>query len=281
MNGYVKLFDSIFMSTVWQEDNPTRIVWITLLGKKDRDGIVEGSIPGLAHLARVTVEEAEAAINKFLAPDPHSRTSDYEGRRIEAIDGGWRVLNHEKYRDLLSREDKLERDRVRQQRHRERTCHTESVTKCDTRDMSQMSHHPDAVAVAVADAGKNKSTPSVPGTASDFNSTEAAQYVCQELALAGTEMRWLVRDVIDGELKKSAGCTTAIAEAMVAAWRKYSTLRRGMKYTKGVKAFFGEAGFWKDEGRWMDSADGRPINAVPARSAIDRHREHLAQEVAQ
>lgn len=156
MNGYVKLFDSIFMSTVWQEDNPTRIVWITLLGKKDRDGIVEGSIPGLAHLARVSIPEAEAAINKFLAPDPHSRTSDYEGRRIEAIDGGWRVLNHEKYRDLLSREDKLQRDRVRQQRHRERTRHTESVTKRDARDMSQMSHHPDAVAEAENSTPQNE-----------------------------------------------------------------------------------------------------------------------------
>ena len=116
--------------------------------------------------------------------------------------------------------------------------------------------------------------------ASDFNSTEGAQYVCQQLELAGTEMRWLVRDVIDGELKKSAGPITAIAEAMVAAWHKYSTLRKGMKYTKGVKAFFGEAGFWKDEGRWMDG-DAKSSNAVPARSAIERHREHLAQEQAQ
>jgi hypothetical protein len=279
MNGYVKLFDSIFMSTVWQEDNPTRIVWITLLGKKDRDGIVEGSIPGLAHLARVTIPEAEAAIKKFLAPDPHSRTLDYEGRRIESIDGGWRILNHEKYRDMLSVEDRRARDRNRQQRHREgMACHAESVTECDK---SQMSHHPDAVADPNPNPPKNNSEPFVPVNQSDFNSTEAAQYVCQNLDLSGTKMRWLVRDVIDGELKKSAGSTTVIAEAMVAAWRKYSTLRNGMKYTKGVTAFFGEAGFWKDESRWLDSANGRPINAVPARRAIDRHREHMAQEQAQ
>ena len=135
MSGYTKLFDSIFMSTVWLEDNATRIVWIALLGKKDRHGIVEGSIPGLAHLARVTVDEAEAAINKFLAPDPHSRTSDHEGRRIEHVDGGWLVLNHEKYRDMLSKEDKLERDRIRQQRKRDHLkLSAKSATNVDESD---------------------------------------------------------------------------------------------------------------------------------------------------
>lgn len=138
MSGYTKLFDSIFMSTIWLEDNATRIVWIALLGKKDRHGIVEGSIPGLAHLARVTVDEAEAAINKFLAPDPHSRTSDHDGRRIERVDGGWLILNHEKYRDMLSKEDKLERDRIRQQRKRDHLkLSAKSVTNVDESDESE------------------------------------------------------------------------------------------------------------------------------------------------
>jgi hypothetical protein len=138
VSGYTKLFDSIFMSTIWLEDNATRIVWIALLGKKDRHGIVEGSIPGLAHLARVTVDEAEAAINKFLAPDPHSRTSDHDGRRIERVDGGWLVLNHEKYRDMLSKEDKLDRDRVRQQRKRDHLkLSARSVTNVDESDESE------------------------------------------------------------------------------------------------------------------------------------------------
>jgi len=45
-------------------------------------------------------------------------------------------------------------------------------------------------------------------------------------------------------------------------------------------------GSWARSGRYDDdpaewSRGQRPINAVPARSAIERHREHLAQEVAQ
>lgn len=88
MTGYSKLFASIVTSTIWREDIATKVVWITMLALKDQHGIVEGSIPGLAHMAGVTVEQAEIAVAKFLAPDPYSRSSEYEGRRIEVVDGG-------------------------------------------------------------------------------------------------------------------------------------------------------------------------------------------------
>jgi hypothetical protein len=77
-------------------------MWITMLAMADRQGRVFGSIPGLANRARVTVEEAEKAIERFKSPDKYSRTytEECEGRRIEDIDGGWRLLNHAKYRAL-------------------------------------------------------------------------------------------------------------------------------------------------------------------------------------
>lgn len=57
------------------------------------------------------------------------------------MEGGWRILNHWKYRLKMSPEDIRERNRIRQQRHRERekARHTESVTEGDNRDMSQTS----------------------------------------------------------------------------------------------------------------------------------------------
>jgi hypothetical protein len=98
MAGWAKLFSSIVTSTIWTEDNVTLRVWIALLATADAEGVVEGSVPGFANLARVSVEELEAAIEKLSSPDPHSRTPDKEGRRIEAIEGGWLVLNYGKYR---------------------------------------------------------------------------------------------------------------------------------------------------------------------------------------
>lgn len=71
-----------------------------MLTLADKRGEVSGSIGGLAHIANVTREECETALTLFLAPDPDSRTPEHEGRRIEKIDGGWLVLNAEKYRDL-------------------------------------------------------------------------------------------------------------------------------------------------------------------------------------
>ena len=118
--SYVKLFGSITESTVWCEPAGTRLVWITLMAKCDRLGRFTGSIPGLARLANVSLEEAQRAIETFLAPDPFSRTPDHEGRRIAEIDGGWRLLNHEKYRDMRDEEVRREQNREAKQRQRER-----------------------------------------------------------------------------------------------------------------------------------------------------------------
>ena len=99
MSGFTKLSASIITSSIWQEDHATRLVWITMLAMANPQGVVEASIPGLANIANVEVEECEQAIRKLLEPDVYSRTAEHEGRRIEAIEGGWRILNYEKYRN--------------------------------------------------------------------------------------------------------------------------------------------------------------------------------------
>lgn len=110
-NTFTKLFSSITESTVWCEPDRTRLVWICMLAMADAQGRVWGSIPGLANRARVPVEDARAAIACFLAPDVDSRTRDHDGRRIEEIDGGWRLLNYVKYREKRDIESTRERKR--------------------------------------------------------------------------------------------------------------------------------------------------------------------------
>lgn len=99
MAGWTKLFGSIVTSSIWCEDNATRLVWIAMLATCDAEGIVEGSAPGFANLCRVTLSEFRAALSILTNPDPDSRTSDYEGRRIEEVAGGWRILNYAAYRE--------------------------------------------------------------------------------------------------------------------------------------------------------------------------------------
>lgn len=69
-------------------------------------------------MAGVPIADAEMALRRFLSPDPYSRTPDKEGRRLEAIEGGWVLVNHAKYRAAFSREDQKAKTAERVARHR-------------------------------------------------------------------------------------------------------------------------------------------------------------------
>lgn len=120
MTGYTKLSSALVTSTVWRESSDTRVVWITLLALANAHGEVMGSVPGLAHIAGVSVDACREALDRFRAPDPDSRTQDYEGRRIWDIDGGWFIINYGKHRDLLSVEHRRTLGRDRAKRHRDK-----------------------------------------------------------------------------------------------------------------------------------------------------------------
>ena len=91
-----------------------------MLAMCDRHGRVHSSVPGLARLANVPIEDCRTAIRTFLNPDPDSRTSDKEGRRIEEIEGGWKLINHAKYRDLQDLESQRESKRQWAARQRQK-----------------------------------------------------------------------------------------------------------------------------------------------------------------
>lgn len=143
MNGFVKLFQSIVSSSVWRAPDHVRLVWITMLALKDMDGKVNAAIPGLAAMANVSIEQTENALRILMSPDPYSRTKDHEGRRLAEIDGGWYVLNHQKYKDLLNAEDRRERDRRRKadERGAPRTSADERGRARTEAEMSELSPH--------------------------------------------------------------------------------------------------------------------------------------------
>jgi hypothetical protein len=117
--GYTKLFASLIGSTLWREDNKAlKIVWITMLAMANKHGEVMTSIPGLADFAKVTLEETLEALEILGSPDQYSRTPDNEGRRIEKIEGGWRILNFLKYRDTMDEDDRKAYFREKQRTYR-------------------------------------------------------------------------------------------------------------------------------------------------------------------
>ncbi len=86
----------------------------------NRDGVAETSIPGLAVAAQVTLEQTQDAINRLSSPDPFSRTKEHEGRKLREVDGGYELINHGKYHDLMSAEDQRAKAAERQRKHRAR-----------------------------------------------------------------------------------------------------------------------------------------------------------------
>lgn len=118
--GFTKLFSDILDSSIWRETKETRLVWITMLAMSDRDGHVSAAVPGLADRAKVTLEECIAALEVLSSPDKWSRSAEHEGRRIKAVDGGWLVLNHAKYRAKMSAEERRTYKAAKQAQYRSR-----------------------------------------------------------------------------------------------------------------------------------------------------------------
>lgn len=118
LNGYTKTFGHILTSSIWQEDDKTLRVFLTIMVGKDRGHFFRATIPGLANMAKVTVEECEMALKKLEGPDKYSRTKEHEGRRIKEVDGGWIMLNGEKYRKMLTSDERRAYYREKKQEER-------------------------------------------------------------------------------------------------------------------------------------------------------------------
>jgi len=125
-NEFVKLFDTIITSSIWQEDDQTRILWITLLALANKDGKVFSDPRWLAKAANIDYDDCQQCLQKLQSPDKLSRTPDNEGRRIKRIQGGWLILNHRLYRQkgrsierkaylTQKKREQRERDKKRQQ----------------------------------------------------------------------------------------------------------------------------------------------------------------------
>jgi len=120
MPGFAKLFSTIITSSVWSARDKVRIMWITVLAIADANGYVSASVPGLADIARMSVEDAQAAVDELCAPDPFSRSKEHEGRRLIPCEGGWLIVNYRKYREHRDSGDRRQQNREAQQRWRER-----------------------------------------------------------------------------------------------------------------------------------------------------------------
>lgn len=117
---YVKLFEDIIHSSLWAQDSDTCKVWITMLTMCDKDGFLNARAPGISGASRVPLDRVREILAYFADPDPDSRTSDHEGRRVEDTGNGYQILNYKLFRELHDAAHQRERNREKQQRYRDR-----------------------------------------------------------------------------------------------------------------------------------------------------------------
>jgi hypothetical protein len=93
MAGYTPVFDSIFTGTLCGK-YPDTAAWLFLLALADKNGATVTGMP-----AEILMD----CIGRFIQPDPHSRSSAEEGRRLILLNTernwGWKIVNHAAYRE--------------------------------------------------------------------------------------------------------------------------------------------------------------------------------------
>lgn len=210
-SGYTKLFSSILASTIWREPNHVRLVWITMMAMADKDGVCEASIPGLADLARVPLADCEDALQRLSSPDAYSRTPDHDGRRIEPVDGGWLLLNHAKYREKMSAEDRREYLRLKKAESRARQ---QSVN--NGQQKSTLSTQAEAATEADPDPKAKERAEEAPLRRSSDLIMSPANYDRRKQQCAFVGSRLEVPHGLHSELRKMLG--GADPEAALQAW---------------------------------------------------------------
>jgi hypothetical protein len=118
--AYSKLHSSLVNSSLWTQPDSVRILFITLLSMCDQHGEVQGSKRGLTRIANIEPDDEDEAWHALMSPDSsssdHLRNPEHQGRRIEEIPGGFRLLNFAYYRGIRNEDDRREQNRVAQAR---------------------------------------------------------------------------------------------------------------------------------------------------------------------
>jgi len=130
--NWAPLWSGIVDSSIWSEPDYVLKVFLTMLMLKDADDVVRGSAYQLAQRSKKSEIEVLDALKILSSPDTKRiEPQQFQGRRIEAVEEGWRILNAAKYRAMVKLEMKRAKNRRGQAAHRERQRQLEAEYRKD------------------------------------------------------------------------------------------------------------------------------------------------------
>ena len=108
---YGKIFESIYDGSLYGQWEAI-VTMQQLIVLADADGVIDMTPPAIAGKTSIPLEILEKGLKILSEPDPYSRSQGSDGVRIQLLDEqrpwGWFLVNHQKYRDLRTREERRE-----------------------------------------------------------------------------------------------------------------------------------------------------------------------------
>lgn len=121
MNTWTPLFSKIVDSSIWAEPDYVVKIFLTMLALKDSDQVVRYNAFALAQRAHKTEKEVLDALKILSSPDKKRlEPQPFEGRRIERVDDGWKLLNGQFYEDMMRGLNRRAYKAAKQREYRER-----------------------------------------------------------------------------------------------------------------------------------------------------------------
>jgi hypothetical protein len=146
---FAKVFASLWQGSMVGKSD-VQLVFIYMLANCDAGGVFDQTPEVVSALTGLTPDRVREAIAILEAPDPRSRTSNLDGRRIVLLDDhrdwGWQIVNYVDYRN--ARDEEVRREQTREATKRWRAKQT--VNEPDSSPMltvSNVSHGEPTVSI--------------------------------------------------------------------------------------------------------------------------------------
>ena len=208
---YGKIFESIYDGSLYGHWEAI-VTMQQLIVLADADGIIDMTPPAIAGKTSIPLEILEKGLSILSEPDPYSRSPESNGVRIQLLDDqrpwGWFLVNHKKYQNLRTAEDRKEYMRAYMRKRREEGAVNNSVNS------GKQPLAPLANKDKNENKDKDKSTtaPSVPTEFVDFKKTYPERSGAQPWSRALKAIRARLKeghqwaDFLDGAMRYATYC---------------------------------------------------------------------------
>lgn len=287
---FVKVFAQILDSTV-ADDWQVRHVFEDLFKLADyKTGIVDMTLAAISRRTGVPLEIVTRAVDKLSQPDPESRSTEEDGRRIVLLDPhrswGWRVVNYEHYRGIRDEEDRKAyfRERKRIQRARDSSPQETPVrtevsrtVKDNQRPSKHVTHtDSDSEAEAESEAEANTSKPPLNGSSESIAGVATEIYERYPRKIGRAEaigrIQSAIRRLVKGEHQRTTMSVTEAHNFLLNAVALFSASSSAAeaKFIPYPATWFGKSRYLDDPADWdlskgATDANGNR-NAHPAAS---------------